>query len=52
MDSFKKKLDKIQVRFCPPGILLEFKDSSGIIENKAIDLLNLSEKYTNSIIIS
>ena len=45
MDSFKKKLDKIQVRFFPPGIILEFKESSGIIENKAIDLLNLSEKY-------
>ena len=51
MDFFKKKLDKIQVRFFPPGIILEFKDSSGIIENKAIDLLNLSEKYIHSFFI-
>lgn len=39
-----KKLDKIQVRFFPPGIILEYKDKFGLIENKSIDLLNLSEK--------
>jgi dynein assembly factor with WDR repeat domains 1 len=43
MDSFNKKLEKIQVRFFPPGLILEFKDGSGLIENKSIDLLNLSE---------
>lgn len=44
MDSFNKKLERILVRFFPPGIILEFKDSMGLIENKSIDLLNLSEK--------
>ena len=37
----KKKLERILVRFFPPGIILEYKDTSGIIENKSIDLLNL-----------
>ena len=36
MDSFNKKLEKIQVRFFPPGLILEFKDGSGLIENKSI----------------
>lgn len=40
-----KKLDKILVRFFPPGIILDLKDNEGMIEKKSIDLLNLSEKY-------
>ena len=43
MDYFNKKLDKIQVRFFPPGIILELKDNLGIVENKTIDLLNLTK---------
>ena len=43
MDT-QKKLQRILVRFFPPGIILEFVDSQGFIENKSIDLLNLSEK--------
>ena len=43
MESYKK-LDRILVRFFPPGIILEFKDSLGSIDNKSIDLLNLTEK--------
>ena len=43
MDYFDKKLDKIQVRFFPPGIIFEFKDNLGIIDNKTIDLLNINE---------
>ena len=39
-----KKLDRILVRFFPPGIILEFKDYLGSIDNKSIDLLNLTEK--------
>ena len=31
------------VRYFPPGIILEFKDYDGYIDNKSIDLLNLSE---------
>ena len=38
-----RKLEKIMVRYFPPGIILEFKDSDGYIDNKSIDLLNLSE---------
>ena len=38
-----RKLNKILVRYFPPGIILEFKDSEGYIDNKSIDLLNLSE---------
>ena len=38
-----KKLEKIMVRYFPPGIILELKDSDGYIDNKSIDLLNLSE---------
>ena len=43
MDYFNKKLDKIQVRFFPPGIILEFKDNLGIVDNKIIDLLNITK---------
>ena len=39
-----KKLDRILVRFFPPGIILEFKDYLGSIDTKSIDLLNLTEK--------
>ena len=38
-----RKLSKLMVRFFPPGIILEFIDSEGFIDNKSIDLLNLSE---------
>ena len=38
-----RKLEKIMVRYFHPGIILEFKDSDGYIDNKSIDLLNLSE---------
>ena len=38
-----RKLNKILVRYFPPGIILEFTDSEGYIDNKSIDLLNLSE---------
>ena len=38
-----KKLEKIMARYFPPGIILELKDSDGYIDNKSIDLLNLSE---------
>ena len=52
MDSFNKKLEKIQVRFFPPGLILEFKDGSGLIENKSIDLLNLNENSDIDYLIS
>ena len=39
----ERKLEKILVRYFPPGIILEFKDLDGYIDNKSIDLLNLSE---------
>lgn len=42
--EMNKKLDKILVRYFPPGIILEYKDNEGAIDNKSIDLLNLSEK--------
>jgi dynein assembly factor with WDR repeat domains 1 len=42
----KKSLKRILIRFFPPGIILEFVDSDGVVENKSIDLLNLSEKYS------
>ena len=38
-----RKLEKIMVRYFPPGIILEFKDLDGNLDNKSIDLLNLSE---------
>ena len=41
--EYERKLEKILVRYFPPGIILEFKDSDGYIDNKSIDLLNLSE---------
>ena len=40
----KKVLKRILVRFYPPGIILEYVDSFSTVENKSIDLLNLSEK--------
>lgn len=40
----RKSLQRILVRFYPPGIILEFIDADGQIENKSIDLLKLSEK--------
>ena len=43
-NNSNKRLHKILIRYYPPGIILEFKDTEGVIENKAIDLLNLSEK--------
>ena len=43
MDYFNKKLNKIQVRFFPPGIILELKDNLDIVENKTIDLLNITK---------
>jgi hypothetical protein len=42
--SSKKSLQRILVRFYPPGIILEFTDSEQNVENKSIDLLNLSDK--------
>ena len=39
----KKKLERILVRFFPPGIILEFTDEEGELDSKSIDLLNLSE---------
>lgn len=38
----KKTLQRILVRFYPPGIILEFTDPLSALENKSIDLLNLS----------
>ena len=38
-----KKLERILVRFFPPGIILEFLDEDGELDSKSIDLLNLSE---------
>ena len=40
-----KKLDRILARFYPPGIILELSDDEDNIETKAIDLLNLTEKF-------
>ena len=44
MNQSKKTLQRILVRFYPPGIILEFMDAEQSVENKSIDLLNLSEK--------
>jgi dynein assembly factor with WDR repeat domains 1 len=41
--SNKKKLHRILIRFYPPGLILEYMDIANIIENKTIDLMNLSE---------
>ena len=38
-----KKLDKIQARYHPPGIILHLSDGEENQETKAIDLLNLTE---------
>ena len=46
-----RKLDKILVRYFPPGIILEIKDSEGYIDNKSIDLLNLSENSDISYLV-
>lgn len=43
-ENASKRLHRILIRFYPPGIILEFKDAEGVVENKSIDLLNLSEK--------
>jgi len=40
------KLKKILIRYYPPGITLEYARSTGEVESKCIDLLNLS-KDTN-----
>ena len=52
MDTFNKKLEKIKVLFFPPGLILKFKDRSGLIENKSIDLLNLNENSDIDYLIS
>ena len=46
-----RKLEKIMVRYFPPGIILELKDSEGYIDNKSIDLLNLSENSDISYLV-
>jgi dynein assembly factor with WDR repeat domains 1 len=38
-----RKLEKLKVRYFPPGLLLEFIDEDGFVDNKSIDLLNLSQ---------
>ena len=38
-----RKLEKIMVRYFRPGIVLEFTNSDGHLDNKSIDLLNLSK---------
>lgn len=37
------KLKKFQLRYYPPGIVLEYVKSNGELEIKSIDLLNLNE---------
>lgn len=37
------KLKKFQLRYYPPGIVLEYIKSNGEMEIKSIDLLNLNE---------
>jgi dynein assembly factor with WDR repeat domains 1 len=44
LNNSNKRLHRILIRYYPPGIILEFIDTEGVIENKSIDLLNLSEK--------
>ena len=34
-----RKLEKLKVRYFPPGLLLEFIDEDGFVDNKSIDLL-------------
>ncbi len=38
------KLKKFQLRYYPPGIVLEYTKSNGELEIKSIDLLNLNEE--------
>lgn len=38
-----RKLEELKVRYFPPGLLLEFIDEDGFVDNKSIDLLNLSQ---------
>ena len=38
------KLKKFQLRYYPPGIVLEYLKSNGELEIKSIDLLNLTEE--------
>lgn len=40
-----KKLQRILVRFYPPGLTLEIMDEYDQLENKSIDLINLSKRY-------
>lgn len=42
MDSTGRKLEKMQARFFPPGIILEFGTKYGDKERKSINLFNLS----------
>ena len=51
MDYFNKKLGKIQVRFFPLGIIFEFKDNLGIVDNKIIDLLNITKDWDISYLV-
>ena len=37
-----RRLEKIMVRYFPPGIILEI-DDNGTLDSKSIDLLNLTE---------
>ena len=46
-----RKLEKIMVRYFPPGIVLEYTNSDGLIDNKSIDLLNLSENSDISYLV-
>jgi dynein assembly factor with WDR repeat domains 1 len=39
----ERKLEKIMVRYFPPGIILEISNNLGEIDSKSIDLLNLTE---------
>ena len=39
----ERKLEKIMVRYFPPGIILEISNDLGEIDSKSIDLLNLTE---------
>jgi hypothetical protein len=45
MNNSTNYLQKILVRFYPPGIILEIADQNYQVENKVIDLLNLTQKF-------
>jgi hypothetical protein len=45
LNENKRTLQRILVRFYPPGIILEIADEDNLVENKSIDLLNLSLRY-------